>query len=94
MHFVLFQEWLTVKHPCFKQNKCSLKIDEAGSVSRKCNKPLERRVTFKMSRDIYSRHTQHLPVGSGTDSFSLNTTLFVTFYPGQVFAAHIGRSYK
>ena len=58
------QDWLSVKHPCFKQSRCTLKVPKNGSLA-KCNKIVNRRVNYEMSKVAYSVLQQHLPVGSG-----------------------------
>ena len=61
MRIFLFQDWLTVSHPALKQTACCVLT---GGVS-KCNKKASRRVTFALSRKIFSSFDQHAPVGSG-----------------------------
>jgi hypothetical protein len=65
------QDWLSVKHPSFKQKRCPLE-DLDKDVLKKCNKPIDRRVTFEMSDIVYSSLSKHLPVGSGLFYFVLN----------------------
>ena len=63
--FYYFQDWLTVSHPSLKQTTCCFLISGGDDKLTKCNKKASRRVTFALSKEIFSTHFQHVPCGSG-----------------------------
>ena len=74
------QDWLSVKHPSFKQSRCTLKVPKNGSLA-KCNKIVNRRVNYEMSKVAYSVLQQHLPVGSGL-CLCFNRTFMLVIFIG------------
>ena len=59
-------DWLTVKHPSFKQQRCSVLVE-----GERCNKPIDRRVTPTLSAHSYSSLSTHLPIGSGSSFLTI-----------------------
>jgi len=77
-------DWLTVSHPSMKQTSCCFLISGGEDKLTKCNKKASRRVTFALSKALFSSHFQHAPVGSGLcdshrKTLSKNKTL-----PGEI----------